>query len=51
MIDPDGLANNEENMLLLIKEMNKTLEDKIRQYPDQWFWLHKRWKGARFFAE
>lgn len=23
----------------------KILEDEIRRYPDQWLWLHKRWKS------
>lgn len=22
----------------------KTVEDAVRLYPDQWFWMHKRWK-------
>ncbi|MCP4400994.1 MAG: lysophospholipid acyltransferase family protein [bacterium] len=23
---------------------NKIIEDVIRKYPDQWFWIHNRWK-------
>jgi hypothetical protein len=22
------------------------LEDFVRRYPDQWLWMHRRWKGV-----
>jgi len=25
--------------------LNKIIEDFIRRYPDQWFWIHNRWKN------
>ncbi len=33
-----------EAMLL---QMNASLEARIARYPDQWFWIHRRWKVKR----
>jgi KDO2-lipid IV(A) lauroyltransferase len=27
--------------------INDTLESMIREYPDQWFWVHRRWERKR----
>ena len=27
---------------------NQAIEDVIRRYPDQWFWVHQRWKTRPF---
>lgn len=28
-------------------EMNRVLESVIREYPDQYLWLHDRWRSAK----
>lgn len=37
----------EDKTLALTEAMNRSLERMIRQYPEQWLWLHDRWKSAR----
>jgi len=36
----DIIKDVEENT----RQYNRVIEDFIRQYPDQWFWVHQRWK-------
>ena len=38
----DARKDIEENT----QRYNDVLEEIIRQYPDQWFWVHRRWKTA-----
>ena len=28
-------------------KLNEFIEDYIRRYPEDWFWLHNRWKWTR----
>ena len=28
-----------------LKQINEKLEDWIRERPDQWLWMHRRWRG------
>ncbi|AGB42289.1 Lauroyl/myristoyl acyltransferase [Halobacteroides halobius DSM 5150] len=28
----------------VLQKLTTSLEEKIREYPDQWLWLHRRWK-------
>lgn len=37
-IEPEGKVK------VLSERMLKYLEDVIRKHPEQWFWMHKRWK-------
>ncbi len=30
--------------LNILNMFNRCIEDAIRKYPDQWFWIHNRWK-------
>ena len=33
------------------QELNDRLEAHIRQYPEDWFWLHNRWKWTKRYKE
>jgi KDO2-lipid IV(A) lauroyltransferase len=30
----------------MTKALNRSLEVRVRQNPEQWFWVHNRWKGG-----
>jgi KDO2-lipid IV(A) lauroyltransferase len=44
-IFPDTSKPEEEEILRLTIEINKSLEAFIRQNPEQYFWFHKRWRN------
>lgn len=39
----DGTPHEEQIQKLTQRHQN-IIEDMIRQYPDQWFWMHNRWR-------
>jgi KDO2-lipid IV(A) lauroyltransferase len=41
---PDLSGYSEENVLELTRRHTAVLEERIRQYPDHWLWMHRRWK-------
>ncbi len=40
----DKIKDVEENT----RQYNHAIESVIRKYPDQWFWVHQRWKTKAF---
>jgi len=34
----------EEEILVNTANFTHLIEDYIRRYPDQWLWVHRRWK-------
>jgi KDO2-lipid IV(A) lauroyltransferase len=37
-------GDEEEDIRNLTGNLTKVVENYIRRYPDQWLWIHKRWK-------
>jgi KDO2-lipid IV(A) lauroyltransferase len=37
-------GENETDLLAATQQCNDALEQWIRRYPDQWLWIHRRWK-------
>lgn len=37
-------GDEEEDIRRLTAKLTKVVEEYIRRYPDQWLWIHKRWK-------
>ena len=31
----------------MTQALNDSLETLVRQHLDQWFWIHRRWKGTK----
>ena len=40
----DQSADRDAEIARLTQEFTKRLEQRARQHPDHWYWVHKRWK-------
>lgn len=45
-IDPREYASQPDAVKAITQRYHESLERMIRQYPEQYFWLHRRWKTA-----
>jgi KDO2-lipid IV(A) lauroyltransferase len=43
-IVPDRSRPEEEEIRRILRLYNETLGRLVREHPDQWFWMHRRWK-------
>lgn len=39
-------GRKKSDIVLNTQRFQKALEEIIRQHPEQWFWMHRRWKGS-----
>jgi KDO2-lipid IV(A) lauroyltransferase len=46
-LHPPSTGDHEQDALAFLQDLNDRLERWIRRYPDQWYWLHRRWKRRR----
>ncbi len=44
MLEPRVGADEQEEVLRLTREITALTEQAIRERPDQWYWVHRRWK-------
>lgn len=43
-IKTENLTNDEQNVLDITKKIMYTIEVFIKDHPEQWFWVHRRWR-------
>jgi KDO2-lipid IV(A) lauroyltransferase len=47
----DFRGTTEERIDELTRRLNRILEERIRQRPDHWLWMHKRWKHTSYYQD
>jgi KDO2-lipid IV(A) lauroyltransferase len=40
------MGDRQADLVRITGEVNRVLEQAVRRYPDQWLWLHNRWRSA-----
>ena len=36
------------DMLAGVSQINRFMEDRVREHPEQWFWVHRRWPKEHY---
>ncbi len=45
-LDPPDTGDRDRDVLTFMQDLNDRLERWVREHPEQWYWLHRRWKTA-----
>lgn len=45
--DTDTTPETSAKEIAIAKHFHNRLEYYVKQYPEQWFWMHNRWKGIK----
>ncbi|MBD3425766.1 MAG: hypothetical protein GF409_00885 [Candidatus Omnitrophica bacterium] len=48
VLEPVMRIGKDEDIIPYMREYNRLLEKHVREYPEQWLWMHKRWKVTPF---
>jgi KDO2-lipid IV(A) lauroyltransferase len=43
-LDPPQTGDRDRDVLTFMQDLNDRLERYVRAHPEQWYWLHRRWK-------
>jgi Kdo2-lipid IVA lauroyltransferase/acyltransferase len=43
-LQPPDTGDRERDVLAFMQDLNDRLERWVRAHPEQWYWLHRRWK-------
>lgn len=48
LVEISQTGDYERDLLENTQRFTKVVEDVVREYPDQWFWIHQRWKTKKW---
>lgn len=46
LLQPHGQADAPADVAAYLQRISLSVEELIREHPEQWFWVHRRWKSA-----
>ena len=44
----DELENKDDTIKHMTQKYTKVIEDIVREHPENWMWVHRRWKKGKF---